>query len=112
MGGTNTPTLPFYLKLYFSRSCLYASFFLSYGSVKRLKQSKENMKYTTTIIDYQGTAIMVKGESYMITPGNWVKVIDRLNKNLYKVYQAKSFDLLPSIIQPQDDSNNLTKDLV
>jgi hypothetical protein len=70
------------------------------------------MKYTKAIIDYQGTAILEKGESYMITPGNWIKVIDRLNKNLYKVYQAKSFDQLPPIIQPQDDSNNLTKDLV
>lgn len=61
------------------------------------------MKYTKAIIDYQGTAILVKGEDYMISPGKWIKVIDKLGKTLYKVYQAKSFDQLPPIIQPQDD---------
>ena len=61
------------------------------------------MNYTTSIIDYQGTAILVKGEDYMITPDKWIKVIHKLSKTLYKVYQAKSFDQLPPIILPQDD---------
>lgn len=61
------------------------------------------MKYTKAIIDYQGTAILVKGEDYMISPGNWIKVISKMGKTLYKVYQAKSYDLLPPAILPQDD---------
>lgn len=63
------------------------------------------MKYTKAIIDYQGTAIMVKGEDYMISPDNWIKVINKLDKTLYKVYQAKSFDQLPPTILPQDNPN-------
>jgi hypothetical protein len=66
------------------------------------KVTKNGRQYVTAVVQYTGTAIMVEGEDYMLWPGNWVKIIKKVGHNMYKVYQARTYDRLPYIVSPED----------